>query len=386
MANRRWKRIDRDVRRQVIRWAAQGKTHEEICALVKVSTGSISAVLRPLGGVFRKEMWEVSSARLSLTERVEIYAGMLMGMTFTEIAEQLQRAVSTISREVHNHGGLEGYRPVQAHRQAELDARRPKATKLAANPVLCARVIEDLEQLWSPEQIAGRLRDDFVDQPEMWVSHETIYKSIYVQGRGELRSELHRCLRTGRAMRRVRKPRMEQLGRIKDKVMISERPAEVEDRAVPGHWEGDLILGAGNKSAVVTLVERTTRFVMLGCIADQRAETVREVVAMLISRLPDALTRTLTWDQGHEMAQHIQLKIDTGIEVFFCDPYHPWQRGSNENTNGLLRQYLPKGTDLSVYTQADLDKIADSLNGRPRQTLGWKNPAEKLAEVLATTG
>jgi IS30 family transposase len=230
------------------------------------------------------------------------------------------------------------------------------------------------------------LRDEFPDDPEMWVSHETIYKSIYVQGRGELRKELARCLRTGRAQRRSQ-GRMEKRGTIPDMVMISERPAEVEDRAVPGHWEGDLIMGAGNKSAIGTLVERSTRFVMLLHLPErQTAHEVRRAMTTKIQTLPVALRRSITWDQGKEMSQHVQFSIDTAVDMFFCDPHSPWQRGSNENTNGLLRQYFPKGTDLSVHTEADLDAAADSLNGRPRQTLGWMTPSEKLAELVATTG
>jgi IS30 family transposase len=246
-------------------------------------------------------------------------------------------------------------------------------------------VIEDLEELWSPEQIAERLRDDFPDEPEMWVSHETIYKSLFVQGRGELRKELAACLRTGRAVRRSR-GRVELRGGIPNAIPISERPAEIEDRAVPGHWEGDLIVGTANKSAVGTLVERTTRLVMLLHLdGDHRAETVREAMAAKIQTLPATLFRTLTWDRGTEMVQHQQFTIDTGVEVYFCDPHSPWQRGSNENTNGLLRQYMPKGTDLSVHTQADLDAFADSLNNRPRKTLQWMKPSEAFNQLLAST-
>ena len=215
----------------------------------------------------------------------------------------------------------------------------------------------------------------------MSVSHETIYKSIYVQGRGELRRELARCLRTGRAQRR-RPGRSDTRGRITDMVLISERPAEVADRAVPGHWEGDLIIGKNGKSAIATLVERSTRYVMLARVADQRAETLRAAITPLILALPAHLRRSLTWDQGKEMAAHAQFKIDTGVEVYFCDPHSPWQRGSNENTNGLLRQYFPKGTDLAVHGQVELDRVAAQLNHRPRETLGWNNPAEKMSQLL----
>jgi IS30 family transposase len=252
-------------------------------------------------------------------------------------------------------------------------------------PALLAQVVEGLEQLWSPEEISRRLRLDHPDDPMMQVSHETIYQSLYVQGRGELRRELTRCLRSGRAQRRSRGSRSS-VGKIPDKVMISERPAEVEDRAVPGHWEGDLIIGKDHQSAVGTLVERTTRFVMLLHLgAGKDAESVKEAMQKAITTLPDKLVKTITWDQGAEMGRHVDFTVETGIPIYFCDPHSPWQRGSNENTNGLLRQYMPKGTDLSAHSIEDLDAIAKSLNNRPRKTLGFLKPSEKLAELLATT-
>ena len=247
-------------------------------------------------------------------------------------------------------------------------------------------MVADLERLWSPQQIVSRLKDDFGDDASMRISHETIYKSLYVQGRGELRRELARCLRSGRA-RRIPRGRLQKSGRIHDMVMISERPAEAEDRGVPGHWEGDLLMGKAGKSAIGTLVERSTRFVMLFALRDGKtADHVRSAMTETIQSLPADLRRSLTWDQGHEMAQHLRFKIDTGIDVYFCDPHSPWQRGSNENTNGLLRQFFPKGQDLSDLTDEDLQRAADLLNGRPRETLGWRTPAEKLAEVVAFTG
>src|SRR5438067_2839204 len=248
MAKRRWRRMDRELRQKIIRLARSGASYNEIKAQLDTPAASIANVLRPLAGVLRREQWSCSRFRLSLDERIEIYTGLLLGLTFSAIAAGLGRAISTVSREVNNHGGRHRYAPVRAHRVAELAARRPKATRLGADAGLCARVTTDLEGLWSPQQIARRLRDEFPTNPERWVSHETIYKSLYIQGRGELRRELHRCLRSGRAQRR-HQGRTEHRGRIAGMVMISERPAEVEDRAVPGHWEGDLIIGANNASA-----------------------------------------------------------------------------------------------------------------------------------------
>ena len=386
MAKRPWRRLDRDVRRQVMRLAAKGWTQEQIAVAVGRSLGSVSNVLRPLGGVWRGDQWDPSVVRLSLDERVEIRVGLELGLPFSGIAARLGRAPSTVSREVNGNGGRRGYGPVAAHRRAGEQARRPKPTKLATNLVLCARVIADLEALRSPEQIAQRLRAEHPDDASMWVSHETIYKSLYVQGRGELRRELAACLRTGRAQRRPR-GRLERRGKIADMVMISERPAEIEDRAVPGHWEGDLIMGKNNASAIGTLVERATRFVLLLHLPEgKNATDVRDAMTAAITTLPAALRRSITWDQGSEMVQHLAFSVETGVDVYFCDPHSPWQRGSNENTNGLLRQYFPKGTDLSVHSAADLQAAADSLNARPRKTLGWMTPSEKLTEVLAATG
>jgi IS30 family transposase len=290
-----------------------------------------------------------------------------------------------VSREVAANGGREDYRAWRAHGAARERARRPKHSKLSHGP-LAAQVTAWLEELWSPEEIARRLPMEFPDDPMMRVSHETIYQSLFVQGRGELRRELHRCLRTGRARRAPRDRHRQQRG-IPNKVMISERPAEVDDRAVPGHWEGDLIIGANNQSAVGTLVERTTRFVLLLHLPDGReAENVTNAMKRAIMGLPDELVQTITWDQGTEMAGHAKFTVDTGVQVYFCDPHSPWQRGSNENTNGLLRQYMPKATDLSVHTADDLARISRSLNNRPRKTLGFMTPSEKLTELLAPTG
>jgi IS30 family transposase len=287
---------------------------------------------------------------------------------------------------VNANGGRGGYAGWRAHRRACDLARRPKTPKLLAYPKLGAVIAEWLEaEMWSPVQISKRLRVEFPADPMMRVSPETIYQSIYVQGRGALRKELAACLRSGRAIRRNRS-RLDRPPIIKDKIMISERPAEAEDRAVPGHWEGDLIMGKNNRSAVGTLVERSTRYVMLLHLpGDHTAETVRNAMTVKIATLPDHLKRSITWDQGVEMARHREFTVETGVPIYFCDPHSPWQRGSNENTNGLLRQFMPKGTDLSVHTEAELDDFAYKLNNRPRQTLDWLKPSERLAQLVAPT-
>jgi IS30 family transposase len=383
---RPWRRISPEQRREILKLAAKGLTQQEIADRVGVLQRSVSYLLQPHGGVIRKELWEPTSGRLNLDDRIEIRLGLERGDSLRQIARCVDRNVSTISREVAANGGPSSYRPMAAHRRARDRMRRPKATKLAANPELRARVVADLKCLWSPQQIARRLKDEFGDDDRMRVSHETIYKSLYVQGRGELRRELARCLRTGRA-KRVPQGRLERRGRLQDMVMISERPAEVQDRAVPGHWEGDLLMGKNGRSAIGTLVERHTRFVMLFPLRKGKtAECVRDAMTVTIQTLPAALRRSLTWDQGSEMAQHVQFTIDTGVDVYFCEPHSPWQRGSNENTNGLLRQFFPKGRGLSRVSDAELQRAADLLNGRPRETLGWRTPAEKLAEVVASTG
>jgi len=326
---------------------------------------------------------------LSLSEREEIALGVAAGQTQAEIAQRLGRPSSTIGREIKRNsvaGWPQGYRAVSAQAKAEARAARPKSAKLAGNDRLRGQVQTGLAQRWSPEQISRRLVDDFPDDPEMRVSHETIYQSLYVQGRGGLRRELTSCLRTGRALRKPRRQAQARRPRIKDMVMISERPAEVADRAVPGHWEGDLITGANNASAIGTLVERTTRFTMLLHLPlDHGAEAVRDAIAAAITTLPAQLRRSLTWDQGIELAAHAQISLATDLAIYFCDPHSPWQRGTNENTNGLLRQYFPKGSDLSVHPAADLDRVAAELNGRPRKTLAWRTPAEALAALLSTT-
>jgi transposase, IS30 family len=379
------KRLSSELEREVRRLAAKGHGLREIGRMVECSKHAVTNVLvrepRPASAAD----WNPSAARLSMGEREEIRAGLERGETFTAIAGLIGRVVSTVSREVAGNGGRDGYQAWQAHREAGERARRPKTPKLACGP-LAAKVTGWMELWWSPEEISRRLQLEFPDDPMMRVSHETIYQSLFVQGRGELRRELHRCLRTGRAQRRPRS-RLETRGHIPNMVMISERPAEVEDRALPGHWEGDLIMGEKNGSAVGTLVERSTRYVLLLHLPDGReAIKVNDAMRKAISALPDDLVRTITWDQGREMSSHASFTVDTGVQVYFCDPHSPWQRGSNENTNGLLRQYMPKGTDLSIYTAEDLARIAWSLNNRPRKTLGYMKPSEKLTEILALTG
>jgi IS30 family transposase len=279
-------------------------------------------------------------------------------------------------------GGRGRYRATRADDRACLAALRPKRSKLAASPRLRRAVVGMLERRFSPQQISARLRVDYPDDPELRIAPETIYQSLYVQSRGRLRKDLARYLRTGRTRRKPRRGASGQ-GRIREMVSISERPAEVADRAVPGHWEGDLLVGKQNRSFIATLVERQTRYVLLSQLGrDASTETVTAKLAEQIGRLPEQLRLSLTWDQGRELARHTEFTVATGVQVYFCDPHSPWQRGSNENTNGLLRQYFPKGTDLALHDQAHLDRVAAELNGRPRQTLDWHTPAEKMTELL----
>jgi IS30 family transposase len=329
----------------------------------------------------------VSGRYLSLAEREEIAIGLARGESYRQIGARLSppRPASTVSREVARNGPAGRYRAVRAQALAELRARRPKTAKLAGSDELRGWVQGKLERKWSPEEISARLRLEFPGRAEMRVSHETIYQSIYVQGRGALRRELAESLRTGRALRKPRRQEGERRGKISGMVNISERPAEAADRAVPGHWEGDLLVGAHGKSAIGTLVERTTRFTMLVPLpAGRDAPAVADALTPVIAGLPDAVRRSLTWDQGWEMRSHAQIAVDADVEIYFCDPHAPWQRGSNENTSGLLRQYFPKGTSLAGHSPAHLAAVADELNGRPRKTLGWKTPAEALAEILDT--
>lgn len=318
-----------------------------------------------------------------MQEREEISRRLAAHESIRAIAQTLGRAPSTVSREVQRNGGRFRYRGVEADRRAWARAKRPKATKLEASRSLRAQVVSKLSLDWSPEQIAGWLRENYESNPDMQVSHESIYKSLFVQARGELRKELVKHLRRKRSIRRPKtaSKRRPQGGAIQDGISIRERPAEVEDRAVPGHWEGDLLCGKKG-TQIATLVERKTRFVILVKTDTGEAEAVASALIQAIKKLPATLRDSLTWDRGSEMADHVSIQLATSMDIYFCDPQSPWQRGSNENTNGLLRQYLPKGTDLSQFTQHALDAIADRLNTRPRKTLNWKTPGEALNEVL----
>ena len=324
-----------------------------------------------------------SPLRLSLMEREEISRGLAGGESRRSIARRLGRSPSTISREVNVNGGVRRYRACRAEKDAVRRARRSKPAKLAACERLRVVVEEKLELRWSPQQISGWLVAEFPDDPEMRVSHETIYMSLFVQSRGALRKELTRYLRSGHTTRRPRGHTvMNGQGQLRGTLNIRERPGEADDRAVPGHWEGDLLMGK-RMHAMATLVERKTRFVMLVALPNgHAADVVADALAAKIVELPAQLRRSMTWDQGKEMAAHAKFTVKTGLPVYFCDPRSPWQRGSNENTNGLLRQYFPKRTEIAQFTQADLDDVAAELNDRPRQTLGWKSPSQALDEVL----
>jgi IS30 family transposase len=348
-----------------------------------LSTSTVRSYLIRCGGI-RPDPRHRGRGRLSLEEREEISRGLAAGQSLRVIATGLDRSPSTVSREVANNGGRQRYRATVADQAAWVRSTRPKACKLATNPVLAGIVAEKLQLRWSPQQIAGWLKLTYPDDPGMHVSHESIYRTLFVQSRGALRKELTAYLRTGRVIRRSHGARLSDgRGGRPGIVNISERPAEANDRAVPGHWEGDLVFGRG-MSPVATLVERSTRYLMLVGLPEgnHKADAVADALAAAVRHLPDQLARSLTWDQGHEMAEHKRFTHQTGIQVYFCDPKSPWQRGSNENTNGLLRQYMPRRLDFRTLTQDDLDAIALELNDRPRQTLGFKTPSQALAEVL----
>jgi IS30 family transposase len=358
---------------------------EEAAAAAGVSRNGAWNWLRQAGGVKGNGPAAVSGRFLQGWEREEIAVGLARDLSYREIGRRLGRPASTVSREVRRNSVRGVYRAHLAAREARERARRPKPAKLAVSDELRGWVQQKLKKNWSPEEISARLRLEFPDRPEMRVSHETIYQSLYVQGRGALRRELAAHLRTGRSLRRPRRAAGTGQGKIPGMVNISERPAEAADRAVPGHWEGDLIVGKGGRSQIGTLVERSTRFAMLVPLPDGKtAPVVARALTPVIAGLPGALRRSLTWDQGTELRQHARIAVAADCEIYFCDPHSPWQRPSNENTNGLLRQYFPKGTDLSVHSPQRLQAVADELNGRPRKVLGWKTPAEAMAEFLGS--
>jgi transposase, IS30 family len=379
----------RSVQREFWRLIAEGVATDDAGIRVGVDAATARRWFGHSGGMAPLELAEPSGRYLSLGEREEIALARAAGAGVRQIARQIGRDPATVSRELRRNRPADGrrdslYRATLAQSKADSRARRPKESKLARLPRLQA-VVQDLleHQKMSPEQISGRLPVLFADDPEMRISHEAIYQALYVQGRGALRRDLVRCLRTGRALRRPRRRVDRRRQRIKDMVMISDRPAEVADRAVPGHWEGDLIIGAHGSSAIGTLVERATRFTMLLHLPDGHgAEQVNAAIVAAMSGLPDQLRRSLTWDQGAEMARHLQLRVDADLDVYFCDPHSPWQRGTNENTNGLLRQYFPKGTNLSRHSQDHLDAVAAELNARPRKVHGFYTPTEVLTRVM----
>jgi transposase, IS30 family len=364
---------------------AAGETYERAAQAVGCSTQSIYR-LRVGDRVPKRRVVPRAALRLSAVEREEISRGIGADESCRVIAQRLGRAPSTVAREIVGNGGRRRYRAWRAEAQAAQRAQRPKVAKLVRCPALRHVIEHGLTLRWSPQQIAARLVVDYPEDPQMRVSHETIYQSLFVQARGALRRELARCLRTGRAHRQPRRETPSRQGHMPDMVLIKDRPADVADRAVPGHWEGDLIIGKVGASAIGTLIERQSRYVMLLNLPEGRgAVPVRLALAAKIGELPAQLRRSLTWDQGKEMADHVQFSIDTGVQVYFCDPHSPWQRGSNENVNGLLRQYFPKGSDLSPHSAAHLDAVAAELNGRPRQTLGWLTPSEMFARTVAMT-
>ena len=367
------------------RWQ-KGDSMHVIARLFDRGHSSVQGILSQTGGV-RPAPRRRSRLTLTLAEREEISRGVVAGQSFRSVAASLGRAPSTISREIRRNGGRRHYRANKADQAAWDRAHRPKTCKLVENHALARIVASKLKQRWSPEQIAGWLKKTYPEDEDYQVSHEIIYRSLYVQARGALKKELIKHLRTQRTMRRSRHGNKsgEGQGQIKDMVRISERPASVEDRAVPGHWEGDLIVGC-NDSYLATLVERHTRYVMLAKVNGKDTKTVINALIKQSKKLPRELYKSLTWDRGKELSDHKRFSLATDIDVYFCDPQSPWQRGSNENTNGLLRQYFPKGTDLSVHSQKHLNNVACELNNRPRKTLEFCSPAEKFNECVALTG
>jgi len=367
------------------RWQ-KGESLQTIAQLFNRNHSSIAGVLSRTGGI-RPPQRIRSEFELSLLEREEISRGIVAGHSIRSIGERLCRSPSTVSREINRNGGQQGYRATEADQAAWDRAQRPKTCKLVQNRALARMVAIKLKKLWSPTQISGWLKLTYPGDESLQVSHETIYRSLFIQARGALKKELVAHLRRTRVMRRSRHHTQKTAdhGRITNTISISERPATVEDRAVPGHWEGDLISGSNN-SHMATLVERHTRYVMLVKLNGKDTETVINGLIKQAHKLPSELYKSLTWDRGKEMADHQRFTLATNVDVYFCDPQNPWQRGSNENTNGLLRQYFPKGTDLSVHSQAKLNAVARQLNERPRKTLGFHTPAERFNQCVASTG
>ena len=365
------------------RWQ-RGESMSSIGRLFDRESSSVYSLISPTGGI-RPADRKRSRLALTLSDREEISRGLVSGISLRGIAAQLGRAPSTISREVKRNGDNACYRAAQADEAAWNRSRRPKPCKLALYPALRHSVIKQLNCSWSPEQIAGWLQRQYPHDRTMQISHETIYRSLFIQARGVLKKELQQCLRSQRAIRRSRHASLKRdgLGKITNTVSIRERPASVEDRAVPGHWEGDLLAGSKN-SYIATLVERHSRYVMLAKVKNKDTNSVIAALIKHAHKLPNELYKSLTWDRGTEMAGHQRFTLATDIDVYFCDPYSPWQRGSNENTNGLLRQYFPKGTDVSVYSQAKLNAVARQLNERPRKTLQFETPAERFNACVAS--
>jgi len=373
-----------DLLQQFWQVMADGGFITDAVAVIDTSRRTGRRVLAEAGGVRPRRGRQLRGRCLNFAEREEIALGRAAGESMRSIASRLRRSPSTISRELErNVDGQGRYRSTAAHALAYERAGRPKPAKLAVNVALREKVEQDLQKKYSPEQIVGRLLVEFPDDPEMRVSTETIYQSIYVQSRGALRRDLAVCLRTGRALRRPSRKVGQRKNRIPNMINIAERPAEVEDRAVPGNWEGDLIIGQRNQTAIGTLVERQTGYAMLLHLPDgYKPEQVRDALAAKITTLPESLRLSLTWDQGPEMRDWKQVSVDAGIDIYFCDPHSPWQRGTNENFNGLLRQYFPKGTDLGVHSSEDLDWVAQELNDRPRKRLAFKKPIELIGDLL----
>jgi IS30 family transposase len=379
--------VPREVRRGFWAGVRAGDSPSEAAEAIGVSAAIGRRWLIKAGGVIPYAQ-EPTGLRLSLAERETIGLRTAAGASMRAIAAAIGRDVSTVSRELARNGGRANYRPLMAQLRAEREARRPQESKLATNQVLRERVEQELQAFHSPEQVAGRLRVDYPDDREMQVHHETIYRELYVQSRGALRADLTKSLRTGRARRVPRRRPGARFngngaGHIPDKLMISERPDEVDDRVVPGHWEGDLIVGKANASAIGTLVERTTNYTLLLHLPDgHSAEQVTTAITAAMADLPKMLRQSLTWDQGKEMTDHKTVARATDLTVYFCDPHSPWQRPVNENTNGLLRQYFPKGSDLSIHSREDLAWVAQQFNDRPRKRLGYARPSERINELM----